>query len=30
MRGRVAEALRDSVRADNRVALTFVPAEAAS
>ncbi len=28
--GRVAEALRDSVRADNRVALTFVPAEAAS
>ena len=28
--GRVAEALRDSIRADNRVALTFVPAEAAS
>ena len=28
--GRVAEALRDSVRGDNRVALTFVPAEAAS
>jgi len=28
--GRVAEALRDSLRPDNRVALTFVPAEAAS
>jgi hypothetical protein len=28
--GRVADALRDSIRADNRLSLTFVPAEAAS
>jgi hypothetical protein len=28
--GRVAEALRASVRADNRVTLTYLPAEAAA
>ena len=28
--GRVGAALRDSVRVDNRVTLTYVPAESAS
>jgi hypothetical protein len=28
--GRIVTALRDSVRADNRVTLTYIPAEAAA